>query len=110
MRARARQSALGKNLGRFRAEDLTGITGQILRSRAAVRLALLSYPLSPTAFRGGRQRPVQGQAGTPDGLKTAGLRQELRRLALQARTPILAVRLSAGLQPAGASGPPRALP
>src|SRR4051794_3141683 len=37
------------SLGR---DDLTGITGQMPRSRAATRLPLLSYPLSPTAARG----------------------------------------------------------
>src|SRR3954452_6196418 len=51
MRARARSSAFGKKAGRFLADDLTGITGQMLRSRAAERLALASYPLSPTAAR-----------------------------------------------------------
>ena len=38
--------------GRFLAEALNGITGQMPRSRAATRLPLLSYPLSPTAARG----------------------------------------------------------
>jgi 2-dehydro-3-deoxygluconokinase len=42
MRARARSSAFGKNAGRSLADDLNGITGQILRSRAAERLALAS--------------------------------------------------------------------
>src|SRR3954465_12159550 len=42
MRARARESAFGKKAGRFWADDLTGITGQMLRSRAAERLALAS--------------------------------------------------------------------
>ena len=40
--ASTRSCASAANAGRFRADDLNGITGQMLRSRAAERLALAS--------------------------------------------------------------------
>lgn len=63
MRARALYKALGKKAGLVLTLDLWGMTGAMLRFRAASRLALLSYPLSPIAARGSALGPRSSRIG-----------------------------------------------